>query len=681
MEYLSKLELWRGSLRTIEGYFGTGVVAYFLFLRWLMILNFFIFILLFSFVVIPQIVLAPRDMSTGTCEIEVSPNSTECCSESYLNNRNNSDFNVLDIIQGTGFMEKTLMFYGYYSNRVFEYSSKIGGFSETLYYDLPLAYICITIVYFLVSLIAIVRSAAKEFTERLVEGEGQFYQYCNLVFGGWDYCIHNEKSANIKHRALFNEIKGLLRSKLLEAERNNRTRSFMLKLIVIRIFINLIVILVLISAAVSIYYLFNFSLEKLDRNYTLRSKTLTDTIMKFLLGKQSSNDEEAADIEPIDVSNLTVREIRSVDFGIPFFRQSDVNQSLDEQMLILFYEFLPYLGIVLFNLICPLLFNYLVKFEDYTPKFVINIQLFRTVFLRLSSLIVLLSRFYYLIRSEAPEVECYEQGTPQCWETFVGQQFYKLLLTDFATQILVTFFINFPRAFIARYSQHRMAKILGEQEFELPKHVLDVVYTQTLCWLGSFYSPLIPAIAFLLNFFMFYIKRFACLINSKPSTILYRASRSNSMFMFVLLVSYTVAIVPIAYAISEIVPSKSCGPFRGLHSVWDAAIAAFMKLPGFIRNIIFFLGTAGFAVPCLIFLSLAIYYYYAVLSANKHMVQVLKNQLILEGHDKQFLLERLSAFIKQHQEMQKKQRQIEQKQQRNRVMTEMARDPNAQIEF
>jgi hypothetical protein len=35
------------------------------------------------------------------------------------------------------------------------------------------------------------------------------------------------------------------------------------------------------------------------------------------------------------------------------------------------------------------------------------------------------------------------------------------------------------------------------------------------------------------------------------------------------------------------------------------------------------------------------------------MVQVLKNQLVLEGHDKQFLLNRLSIFIKQQQEYQK----------------------------
>jgi hypothetical protein len=48
-----------------------------------------------------------------------------------------------------------------------------------------------------------------------------------------------------------------------------------------------------------------------------------------------------------------------------------------------------------------------------------------------------------------------------------------------------------------------------------------------------------------------------------------------------------------------------------------------------------------------------------VSAANKQMVMVLKNQLVLEGHDKQFLLNRLSAFIKQQQEHQKVMRHVE----------------------
>lgn len=634
-EFLTKMELWKNSLKKIEGNFGTGVVAYFLFLRWLMFLNLVIFIVIFSFVVLPQVILKEPD--DYPCEL-MGDNSTQCCSDNYFNGVDGNDFSILDIIQGTGFMEKTLMFYGMYTNKIFGFTPYLNSSlendessSDKLFYDLPLAYICTTAFYLLISLIAIVKSASREFNDRLVEGEGQFYQYCNLIFGGWDFCIHNEKSADIKHKALYNEIQGLLQARRLEIDRQGRSRDVMFKLVTVRLFINLLVLIILAGAGALIYYLFNISL-----NY-LQGPTEFSIFKSFFFGPTA---RDIADSEALAKA------------GDP---------SLNDQFMILLYEFLPYMAIVCMNVLVPLIFNYLVEFEQYSPLFVVKITLLRTVFLRLSSLAVLLSRFYVLINSDVADNNCYNQsnGTPQCWETFVGQQFYKLIITDFVTHFIITFFINFPRSLVAKHSDSRFAKFIGDQEFELSKHVLDVVYSQTLCWLGSFYAPFLPAIAAVLNFFMFYIKKFACLVNSKPSAILYRTSRSNSLFMFVLLLSFVVAVIPIVYAVAEIIPSKSCGPFRGLNYVWEWAILAFLKMPNIFQNFIFFLGTAGFAIPSFIVLTLFLYYYYAVSVANKHMVEVLKNQLVLEGHDKQFLLNRLSSFIKQQQDYQKKLKQAD----------------------
>lgn len=645
IEFYTKMELWRNSLKTIEGNFGTGVVAYFLFLRWLMFLNLAIFVLILAFVVIPQIVLP--EPTEKDCDPVYESNSTACCTATYMNETTNNDFFILDIIQGTGFMEKTMMFYGFYTNKIFGYNayvnSSIIAFDNQMYYDLPLAYVSVSAAYLLLSLVAIVKAASREFKDRLVEGEGQFYEYCNLIFGGWDFCIHNEKSANIKHKAIFNEIKGLLQAKRMEFERHNRSKEVMFKLISIRLAVNIFVILILICAAYLIYTLFSITLDWFNPDPLKPLFTTFPSIYSF--SNSSSNE--------ISNTNLPT--------SLRAYGDSSTNASLDVLLKNLFFDFLPYLAIVFLNLLVPLIFNYLVQFERYSPKFVIKITLLRTVFLRLSSLAVLLSRFYLLVSNDIEGFDCYngKESSPVCWETYVGQQFYKLFITDFVTHIVVTFFINFPRSLLARHSEKKFVKFIGEQEFELSKHVLDVVYSQTLCWLGSFYAPFLPAIAVVLNFLMFYIKKFACLINSKPSPILYRASRSNSLFMFILLLSFVVAVVPVVYAVAEILPSRSCGPFRGLDSVWDAAITAFMKLPAFFQNIIFFFGTAGFAIPSFVVLTLFLYYYYAVSAANKHMVEVLKNQLVLEGHDKQFLLNRLSSFLKQQQEYQKKMRQTE----------------------
>jgi len=577
----SKLELWHHSLKKIEGTFGTGIVAYFLFIKWLMFLNLFIFLFILLFIIIPTLVMVPQELSGNSTDDECSRNFSD----------SSADSSFLHWVQGTGSMERTILFYGFYPEKL------VSAGGDTHLYNLPLAYVAISVVYLLGCLAVIVKSAAQGFKERLMEWEGQFYQYCNLVFGGWDYCIHNEKSARMKHKALYNEMKVCLGAERLEEERQNRSRDEMIKLVITRCIINLICLVVLSGALALIYYAFYFSQEELKRDYLQNPKTDLEYLYRFVL------------------------------------------------------EFLPSITIVGLNLLVPNLFAYLVSFERYSPLFVVRLTLLRTVLLRLASLIMLMYSLKNIIICEKPEGCC--EDRPVCWETFVGQQVYKLVILDFVTHILITFTLNWPRMLIAKYSKSKVAKLVGEQEFDLPKHVLDVVYSQTLCWLGSFYAPVLPLMAMLECFLLFHIKKFACLVNSRPSSVVYRASRSKSLFMMVLLISFIVAVLPVAFAIAEIPPSKSCGPFQGLSTTWAVVVDSFEQLPAWIKSILFFFGTAGFAIPVFIVLVLCLYYFYAVSAANKQMVMVLKNQLVLEGHDKQFLLNRLSAFIKQQQEHQK----------------------------
>ncbi|XP_015119984.1 transmembrane channel-like protein 7 isoform X1 [Diachasma alloeum] len=592
-EAYSKMELWSTSLKKIGGNFGMGIVAYFLFIKWLMYLNIILFIIMFCFISLPSIVLTP---SPENCTGNTS--SIACCSETYLNVSHETS-NIIDIMQGGSPLERTILFYGVYTNEIY------GRFNDEIHYNLPLAYICTTISFFLISLIAIVRSAAKGFRERVTEGEGQFYQYCNLIFGGWDFCIQNEKSADIKHKALYNEIKAFLEAERLEEERQNRTREENIKLFLVRLIVNLLVLAVLAACGLFIYYIIDVSFDRVSNPVIDSSE---------------------------ETGYISLRKITQ-----------------------LLYEFLPYICIVGLNVIVPFLFRYLVALEHYSPLFVVRLTLFRIVFLRLASLALLLTSLYKIIAVKVDEEKCtnVEGRRPVCWETFVGQQFLKLYVTDLFTQFFVTFFVNFPRSLIARHTENKLLRFIGEQEFDLPHHVLDIVYSQTICWVGTFFAPLLPLVAAAGCFLLFYFKKFACLVNSTPSSHVYRASRSNSLFMFVLLVSFILVTIPVGYSIAEIEPSKSCGPFRGLGTVWSFFIGTFEQFPGWIQSVLFFLGTAGFGIPAFITLSLLLYYYYAVSIANKHMVIVLKNQLVLEGHDKQFLLNRLSAFIKQQQEQSK----------------------------
>lgn len=563
------------------------------------------------FLILPKTLLVEEYVP---CDVTAT-NSTECCSFAYLE-KNLTDTNTfLDLLQGTGFMERTILFYGVYTNQIYKYYMNL--FEAEMFYNMPMAYILVPISWALLSLVAIVKTAAKGFKDRLVENEGQFYMYCNLVFGGWDFCIHNDKSAKIKHKALYNEIKGCLEEEKFKEEKQSRTRESQIFLHLKRLFINILVFTILILSGFLIYIAFNYSMDVLNR-----FSGISETV----------------------VENRTHVRI----FGL--YRGGNTEGWFD-QLHITFFEFLPFICIVLLNLIVPEVFSYLIKLENYTPAHVIIITLLRTVLLRLSSLGVLLSQIYMYV-TENGQICSYknEDSTKlECWETYVGQQLYKLILTDFAVQFLMTFFVNLPRAFVARHTSNRCLKIIGEQEFYLPKHVLDIVYIQTIIWMGSFFCPFLPIIGTIFYFLIFYIKKFACLINCTPSPVVYKASKSKSLFMSVLLLGFVMSIAPVAYSIAEVLPSINCGPFRDYKTVWNFVVDTFEGFPHFVREVIFLLGTSTFAVPAFALLLFFLYYYWAVATANRHMVAVLKNQLVLEGHDKQFLLNRLSAFIRQHQ--------------------------------
>lgn len=63
-----------------------------------------------------------------------------------------------------------------------------------------------------------------------------------------------------------------------------------------------------------------------------------------------------------------------------------------------------------------------------------------------------------------------------------------------------------PRLLVTYCSSWKLLQCWGEQEFAIPDNVLGIVYGQTICWIGAFFSPLLPAIATLKFIIIFYVK-------------------------------------------------------------------------------------------------------------------------------------------------------------------------------
>ncbi|XP_072351048.1 transmembrane channel-like protein 7, partial [Scyliorhinus torazame] len=179
----------------------------------------------------------------------------------------------------------------------------------------------------------------------------------------------------------------------------------------------------------------------------------------------------------------------------------------------LLVQYLPSIVITLANLVTPLIFNQLVRLERYPPAMEIKLSLFRLVFLKLASLGVLLYSLWAQVTCDGEMLSAaacrrcgYNQEQYQCWETKIGQEMYKLMIFDLLIVVSIMILIDFPRKILVQYSSWKAVQLWGEQEFLLPQNVLELVYGQTVCWVGCFYSPLLPLLNTVKYILVFYLK-------------------------------------------------------------------------------------------------------------------------------------------------------------------------------
>lgn len=627
------LSMWSSSLKTIEGHFGTGVASYFLFLRWLLLLNMLMFLMPALLVIVPHWVfptmprseLAAANSSTPSAvplpspmahsavalttsfpisTVTALPSESEPfgknrtlqlvqeCYESYhkrVSGQTKEGISQLqDFLQGTGWMELTALFAGRYLNSV----DHVPG--TTLSYNFPLAYILANVGCFLLCLLLMVQYTRKGVREALLLSEGKLHRYCNLVFASWDFCITDHRTARLKHISIIQELKSDLAEERRNLEIARWSRGKKVGLFVVRLIANVVVVAVVAASLLAVYKATSFS----------------------------------------------------------FSEQSQEQHK--EGAFALVVQFVPSLVITGLNLMVPLLFSLLIRYENYSMGFQVKLNLLRTVFLRFTSIFVLLLSLDRQIncKSSSHQSPCLE-GTdesckkPLCWETAVGQQIYKLTILDFLVSVALVFLLECPRKFLVTRFDCRLTRLIGQQEFNIPNRVLDLVYSQTLCWLGTFYCPLLPAISIIKYFIIFYVQKFTLMHNSQPSQTPYRASRSNTFFVVVLLMALFLAVMPFAYALVEIPPSLACGPFQRFGATWDVVRFTVRSWGWPLVDIVNFFTSVAFAVPAVVVLAITVYYYWSVSAAHVHMEKALKDKLVLEGKDKQFLLARITEVARQ----------------------------------
>uniref|UniRef100_W5MJ44 Transmembrane channel-like protein n=1 Tax=Lepisosteus oculatus TaxID=7918 RepID=W5MJ44_LEPOC len=558
------------------GKFGTGILSYFSFLRFLVLLNFIIFLLMFGLIILPIIIVSHSSANMTF----VQQYGSECTDYPSSVRRGLVLFHqyIIDLLSGTGFLEQTYLFYGYYNVDLVRFSR--------FTYNVPLAYLLATFAYLFLSLVWIVKRSVAGFKQNLVQDEDRFQSFCNKIFSGWDFCITDENAAKLKRSSLLYELRTDLEEERIKQKIADRTFKERCRIYLIRLVLNLFVVTILAGCFYCIYRATIYSQER----QTLKLQT------NFILD--------------------------------------------------LIVEYLPSIVITLGNFITPLMFDVIIQFEDYSPAFEIRFTLMRCVFMRLASIGVLLfSLWSQITHCETDDtVPCpcgYNHQLYPCWESRVGQEMYKLMIFDFIIISAVTVFVEFPRKLIVTHCDCGLAKWWGQQEFAIPQNVLEIVYGQTICWIGTFYSPLLPAISTIKYFIIFYIKKVTLMKNCRPATRPFRASSSNFFFLAVLLIGLAMACVPVGVSIAQISSSKACGPFVNYTTSWQVLPQVVSELPTGLSEFLYAISSEAFAVSFFVVTCLAMFYFIALAGAHKRVVNQLREQLAMEGRDKRFLIQKL----------------------------------------
>ncbi|XP_073092098.1 transmembrane channel-like protein 6 isoform X2 [Manis javanica] len=297
------------------------------------------------------------------------------------------------------------------------------------------------------------------------------------------------------------------------------------------------------------------------------------------------------------------------------------------------------LVVCLLNLGAPYLFRGLAALERHdSPGLEVYVAICRNLILKMVILGILC--YHWLGRRVGALKD-------QCWENFVGQELYRLTVVDFLLTLLDTLFGEL----LWRLISEKKFKRRGKPEFDIARNVLDLIYGQTLTWLGVLFSPLLPAVQSVKLLLLFYVKKTSLLANCRAPRRPWLASRMSTVFVSLLCFpSFLGAAIFLCYAIWQVKPSSTCGPFRGLDTMYEAGKLWVRRLekagprvswlPWVHQHLVentFLTYLASALLLAVIYLNIQ------VVKGQRKVICLLKEQISNEGEDKIFLINKLHS--------------------------------------
>lgn len=164
------------------------------------------------------------------------------------------------------------------------------------------------------------------------------------------------------------------------------------------------------------------------------------------------------------------------------------------------------------------------------------------------------------------------RSTSHCWQTDLGEEIYRLIVLDFIASVFGAC-LQFARVML----HERFLTKLGRLQFDIARSTLNLVYNQTLFWMGFYFSPLMSLIIVIKLIFTFYVKKYELQKCYRRSSQPWRAAQTQTLFLALAFLGMIVVLLAIGYIIT-IVESNDCGPFRNYPHTWDFIVDGMLSL-------------------------------------------------------------------------------------------------------
>uniref|UniRef100_A0A674EPA9 Transmembrane channel-like protein n=1 Tax=Salmo trutta TaxID=8032 RepID=A0A674EPA9_SALTR len=606
---------WEMRIKKIESHFGSGVASYFIFLRWLFGINIVLTVMTGAFIVIPEL-LAGEPF--GTTRSKTIPKEHLASAQD------------LDTIWSLGgYLQYSVLFYGYYGP-----VRKLGSAG----YRLPLAYFLVGMAVFAYSFIILLRKMAKNSRLSLASASDENFTFCWRVFCAWDYLIGNPEAAESKGAAIVNNI----REAIVEEQEKKKDTSLAV-LISLRILANILVLLSLAGSIYIIYFVVDRSqkLEQEKPELTLWEKNEVSVVVSLITMIAPSAFELVAQLEMyhprtslrfqlarvlvLYLGNLYSLIIALLDKvnSMSMAAASVVSGNLSDST-----AFMATISQPRETSLSTLVSD--ISISENRNSTIATIAMVLDVNTSISTSKVTMATMY----NHTGMFEQNKQKKPdECWETYVGQEMLKLSIIDMIFTVASILLIDFIRGLVVRYLSDCCCWDLESKfpeygEFKIAENVLHLIYNQGMIWMGSFFSPCLPAFNVLKLIGLMYLRSWAVLTCNVPHQQVFRASRSNNFYLAMLLFMLFLCMLPTIFAIVRYRPSQHCGPFSGQEKIYDIISETIANdFPLWFSKVMSYVTSPVVALPALLLLFMLIYYLQAIARSLKFTNNQLRMQL------------------------------------------------------